>query len=76
MLTPIVSWVLDDRGSLHGMVSDEDASNLLPVIPGDDCLYTAASNPNFRCFFQRDIVEQIRTHNPETLAAIEQLLSC
>jgi hypothetical protein len=44
-------------------------------VPGDDCLYVASSSENFRCYFQRDIAEQIRVRNPETMAAIEKLLS-
>ncbi len=74
-LTPVVSWVLDEDGELHGMLVDEDAVEKTPVVPGDDCLYVASSSENFRCYFQRDIAEQIRVRNPETMAAIEKLLS-
>ena len=74
-LTPVVSWMLGKDGELHGMLVDEDSVDKTPVLPGDECLYAASSNPNFRCYFQRDIAEQIRLQNPETMAAIEQLLS-
>lgn len=74
-LTPVVSWVLDTDGELHGMLVDEDAVEKTPVVPGDECLYVATSNANFRCYFQRDIAEQIRVRNPETMAAIEKLLA-
>lgn len=75
MLMPVISWALDDQGALHGMLVDEDTVEKTPVIPGDDCLYVATSNAGFRCFFQRDIAEQIRSRNPETMAAIEKLLA-
>ncbi len=74
-LTPVVSWVLDEFGELHGMLVDEDLIDKTPVVPGDDCLYVATSNTHFRCYFQRDIAEQIRVRNPETMAAIEKLLA-
>lgn len=73
-LAPIISWVLDDEGELHGMLADEENIDKTPVLPGDDCLYSAASDESFRCYFQRDIAEQIRCRNPETMEAIEKLL--
>lgn len=75
LLTSVVSWILDDEGCLHGMLADDDAIEKLPVLPGDNCLFSAAQAENFRCYFQRDIAEQIRTQNPETLEAIEQLFA-
>ena len=75
ILTPVVSWALDLQGEIHGMLVNEKAVEKTPVIPGDDCLYYAASNPNFCCYFQRDIADQIRLRNPETIAAIEKLLN-
>ncbi|HAB55008.1 MAG TPA: hypothetical protein DCE61_01160 [Cellvibrionales bacterium] len=75
VLTPVVSWALDLEGQMHGMLVDEKAVEKTPVVPGDDCLYYALSNPNFFCYFQRDIADQIRLRNPETIAAIEKLLS-
>jgi len=75
VLTPVISWALDFEGQMHGMLVDENTVEKTPVVPGDDCLYYALSNPNFFCYFQRDIAEQIRLRNPETIAAIEKLLS-
>ena len=75
ILTPVISWALDLEGEMHGMLVDDNAVEKTPVIPGDDCLYYASSNPNFFCYFQRDIADQIRLRNPETIAAIEKLLS-
>ena len=74
-LTPVLSWALDSTGNLHGMLIDENSIQQSPVVPGDDCLYSAESEPSFRCFFQRDIAHQIRSQNPETLAAIEHMLA-
>lgn len=75
LLTPVVSWALDLEGEIHGMLVDEKSVEKTPVIPGDDCLYYAASHPGFCCYFQRDIADQIRLRNPETIAAIEKLLN-
>lgn len=75
LITPIVSWALHSNGELVGLLANETQHSASPVIPGDDCLYPADDHPGFRCFFQRDIVNQIRHENPETLAAIEQLLA-
>jgi hypothetical protein len=47
----------------------------LPVLPGDDCLFSADEDTDFKCFFQRDIAEQIRIQNPETMEAIEELFN-
>ncbi len=74
-LTPVVSWILDSRGQLHGTLVDENLIEQIPALPGDDCLYSAISNPNFRCFFQRDIAENIRQQDSETMQAVEQLLA-
>lgn len=74
-LTPVLSWALDVNGRVHGMLIDEEKIEQSPVIPGDSCLYSADTEADFRCFFQRDIAHQIREQNPETLAAIEQMLS-
>lgn len=75
LLTPVVSWALDLQGEIHGMLVDEASVEKTPVIPGDECLYYASSNPNFCCYFQRDIADQIRQRNPDTIAAIEKLLN-
>lgn len=75
LLTSIVSWALDENGEIHGMLADDSAIEKLPVLPGDECLFSATSAENFKCYFQRDIAEQIRTQNPKTLEAIEQLFA-
>ncbi len=72
-LTSVVSWCLDSSGRLHGMLADDSRVEKYPVVAGDACLYQAEENQHFRCFFQRDIAEQIRDRDPDTLRAIEQL---
>lgn len=73
VLTSVISWTLDDCGRLHGMLADDSSIEKLPVLPGDNCLFCAEEDSHFKCFFQRDIAEQIRLQNPETMQAIEQL---
>jgi hypothetical protein len=75
VLTTVISWTLDSNGALQAMLADHDAIEKFPVLPGDNCLYSAHSDKNFKCFFQRDIAEQIREQNPETLQAIEKLFA-
>lgn len=72
-LSSVISWQLDGEGNIHGMLADESRADKYPVLVGDDCLYRAQENIYFRCFFQRDIAEQIRERDPETLRAIERL---
>ena len=73
VLTSVVSWVLTDGGELRAMLANEEKIQKLPILPGDPCLYDAQRDPLFKCFFQRDIAEQIRDQNPETMEAIERL---
>ena len=75
ILTAVVSWTLDEYGRLHGMLADDSQIDKLPVLPGDSCLFSADEDTDFKCFFQRDIAEQIRIQNPETMEAIEELFN-
>jgi len=75
VLTSVISWQLDSDGAIQAMLADNEAIEKFPVLPGDSCLYPASSDKNFKCFFQRDIAEQIREQNPETLQAIENLFA-
>lgn len=72
-LTNVVSWALDTNGELHAMVADEACVTKLPVLPGDECLFSVNKDNRFQCFFPRDIAEQIRENDAETLDAIEHL---
>lgn len=73
VLTAVVSWCLLGDGSIQPRVADEDKPYKYPILAGDDCLYNVMDNPGFRCFFQREIAEQIRNRDPETIEAIERL---
>lgn len=73
LLTSVISWTLNSNGQLHAMLADDTQIEKLPVLPSDNCLYDAHSDESFKCFFQRDIAEQIREQNPETMQAIEKL---
>lgn len=74
MLTAIVSWQLHNDGSLHGMVVDEKKCTQTPVLPGDECLYSATAKPEFRYYFQHHIANKIKAQDPEALAAIAMLV--
>ena len=52
------------------MLIDEEKMVATPVLPGDDCLYPAEQNPDFRYFFQHNIANKIKSQDPEALAAI------
>ncbi len=75
VLTSVISWVLTAEGELQGMIADDEHVDKLPVLPGDNCLTVSQFQEQFRCFFQRDIAEQIRMQNPETMEAIEMLFA-
>lgn len=74
VLTDILSWRLYGDGRLEAMIIDETLIKDTPVLPGDSCLYPASENPDFRYFFQHHIANQIKTENPDALAAIALLL--
>lgn len=72
-LTAVVSWKLNANGSLEGMIADESQPHKYPILAGDSCLHAASASNDFRSYFQRDIAEQIRARDPDTLDAIERL---
>lgn len=74
MLIEIISWQLHNDGSLHGMVIDNKKCTQTPVLPGDDCLYSANQKDSFRYFFQHHIANKIKSQDPEALAAIAMLV--
>lgn len=74
MLTEIISWQLHNDGSLNGMVIDSKKCTQTPVLPGDECLYSANKQKHFRYFFQHHIANKIKAQDPEALAAIAMLV--
>ena len=73
-LVEVVSWRLLHDGSIYGMLADNTKVISTPVLPGDDCLYAAQTNDNFRYFFQHQIANKIKAEDPEALAAISMLV--
>ncbi len=74
MLTEIISWQLHNDGTIHGMVVDDKKCTQTPVLPGDDCLYSAEKQSDFRYYFQHHIANKIKAQDPEALAAIALLV--
>ena len=73
-LQEVVSWRLHNDGSISGMIVDEKKVDSTPVLPGDDCLYSAQREERFRYFFQHHIANKIKSEDPEALAAISLLV--
>ena len=73
ILTEVLSWKLLGSGHLQAMLIDEQKVKATPVLPGDPCLYPAEQNPDFRYFFQHHVANQIKSEDPEALAAIAML---
>ncbi len=73
ILTEVLSWRLFNNGHIQGTIIDENLVDVTPVLPGDPCLYPTEDNPNFRYFFQHQIANQIKSEDPEALAAIALL---
>lgn len=73
-LVEVVSWRLLHSGSIYGMLTDQSKVVSTPVLPGDDCLYSAQPSDHFRYFFQHQIANKIKAEDPEALAAISLLV--
>ena len=73
-LTEVISWRLYDSGEIVGTLIEPDEVHYTPVIAGDECLYDASKNPQFKFYFQHHIANQIKDDNPEALDAIALLL--
>mgnify|MGYP006440803401 FL=1 len=72
-LKEVVSWRLLHDGTMEAMLINEQKMLATPVLPGDDCLYPADKNEDFRYFFQHHIANKIKAQDPEAMAAISQL---
>ena len=73
-LIEVLSWRLHADGSLHGMLVDDEQVNSTPVLPGDQCLFSAQVHPDFKYFFQHRIANKIKQKDPEAMAAISTLI--
>jgi hypothetical protein len=56
------------------MLINEALVSKTPVLPGDDCLHPGEANEKFRYYFQHHIANQIKSEDPEALAALTALL--
>jgi hypothetical protein len=74
MLTEVISWQLRCNGEIHAMLVDGAKCHDTPVLPGDDCLYSAQEHTDFRYFFQHTIANKLKGQDPEALAAIAALV--
>lgn len=74
MLMEVISWQLHCDGKIHAMLIDAEQCHHTPVLPGDDCLYSAQEHPKFRYFFQHTIANKLKEQDPEALAAIAALV--
>lgn len=74
MLTEVISWQLLCDGRIHAMLVDAGKCHKTPVLPGDDCLYSAQEHQDFRYFFQHTIANKLKEQDPEALAAIAALV--
>ncbi len=74
VLSEVISWRLYNDGTLHGMLINESEVHMTPVLPGDPCLYPAQLHNDFKYFFQHQIANKIKSHDPEALAAISLLI--
>lgn len=74
MLTEVISWQLHCNGEIHAMLVDGQKCHKTPVLPGDECLYSAQEHPDFCYFFQHTIANKLKEQDPEALAAIAALV--
>lgn len=74
LLKEVVSWRLQADGTVSGMLVDDDKIVDTPVLPGDNCLFPAHTNPAFRYYFQHHIANKIKAKDPEAIAAISSLV--
>ena len=73
-LQEVVSWRLLNDGAVYGMIIDAEKVISTPVLPGDECLFPAQTDEQFRYFFQHHIANKIKSEDPEALAAISLLV--
>lgn len=73
-LSEVLSWRLHASGHISAMLIAHDKVTVTPVLPGDPCLQAADDVPGFKYFFQHHIANQIKSEDPEALAAIAMLM--
>ena len=73
-LIEVLSWRLMGDGRILGMLVDDNKVESTPVLPGDNCLFSAQEHEQFKYFFQHRIANKIKDQDPEALAAISLLI--
>ena len=71
-LKEVVSWRLSSDGSMDAMLIDESKALNTPVLPGNDCLYSADQTANFRYFFQHAIANKLKLQDPDAMALLDE----
>lgn len=74
ILAHVTSWRLFNDGRLHAMIADENKVTTTPVLPGDNCLFSAQEHDNFRYFFHYAIANKVKHGDPEAIAAFTNLV--
>lgn len=74
IMMEVFSWRLMDDGTMQGMLIDRNKVQETPVLLGDNSLYAAQQDPNFKYFFQYRIANKIKQEDPEAMEAIALLM--
>ena len=74
VLANISTWRLYNDGRLHAMIADEKQVETTPILIGDECLYSAQDNKNFRYFFHHIIANKIKMGDPDAIAALTHMV--
>jgi hypothetical protein len=73
-LSEVISWRLNQNGTMQAMLADQTKAHDTPILPGASCLYPAESHPQFRYLFQHRIANQIKAEEPQAMEAIALLM--
>jgi len=70
----VFSWRLLEDGLIQGMLIDKDKIQHTPILAGDECLYPANADHNFKYYFQYRIANKIKERDPDALEAMAFLM--
>jgi len=74
-MVEVFSWRLFSDGSIKALMINQDKVQRWPVLIADDCLQACSDDPDFVNFFQYRVAINIKQHDPQTLAVLDQLKS-
>jgi len=72
-LMPVISWRLTENGNIEAMLAKEELIVNTPVLPGDNCLYPANQDKDFKYFFHHNIANKIKSGDPSTVETFSRL---